>query len=117
APGARVLDRAVRPVWTPVQAAGPAFTVETEADDNLALHRAVAEAPPGSVVVAAAGGGTKAVFGDLLSHVAVARGVAALVTDGLVRASDRIRAAGFPVFCGGIALEAPAKRVWGGLGE
>ncbi|HEY0416153.1 MAG TPA: RraA family protein [Gaiellaceae bacterium] len=116
APGGAALGASIRALWAPTAAAGPAFTIETEPDDNLALHRAVAEAPAGAVVVAATGGGTCAIFGDLLSQVALARGLAALVTDGLVRDSDRIRAVGFPVFCTGLSLASPAKRAWGRVG-
>jgi 4-hydroxy-4-methyl-2-oxoglutarate aldolase len=116
ADGARYLGRVIRPLWAPTFAAGPAFTVETEPDDNLPLHRAVADAPPGSVIVATARGTRAAVFGDLLSQVALARGLSALVTDGLVRDTDRIRELRFPVFCGGVALPSPAKLAWGRVG-
>ncbi len=107
----------IRPLWTPVSMAGAAWTIETAPADNLAFHRAVAEAPAGSVIVVATGGDpTVAVFGDLLSRIAAARGLAGLVTDGAVRDVDGIRALGFAVFAGGRSLLAPAKRVWGRAG-
>jgi 4-hydroxy-4-methyl-2-oxoglutarate aldolase len=107
----------IRPVWTPVFAAGPAYTIETEPADNLALHRAIAEAPAGAVVVAATRHSVEtAVFGDLLSQIAIGRGVAGLVTDGAVRDTDRIRQLGFPVFCAGVVLSSPSKRSWGHVG-
>ena len=107
----------IRPVWTPVFAAGPAHTLETEPADNLALHRAIGEAPPGSIVVAATGRSVEiAVYGDLLSEIAVGRGLAGLVTDGAVRDIDRIAALGFPVFSAGVTVRAPSKRCWGEVG-
>ena len=107
----------IRPVWTPVFAAGPAYTLETEPADNLALHRAIGEAPPGSIVVAATGRSVAiAVYGDLLSEIAVGRGLAGLVTDGAVRDIDRIAALGFPVFSAGVTVRAPSKRCWGEVG-
>jgi 4-hydroxy-4-methyl-2-oxoglutarate aldolase len=114
---ARLAGPEIRAVWGPVVVAGQAFTVATEPDDNLALHRAVAEAPHGSVIVVAAGGSVRtAIFGDLLSEIAVGRGIAGLVTDGAVRDTDRIRSLGFPVFARGVNLAAPAKRAWGTTG-
>jgi 4-hydroxy-4-methyl-2-oxoglutarate aldolase len=116
-PGAARAGTAIRPLWTPLSMAGPAFTITTEPDDNLALHRAIAEAPAGSVVAVATGGSLRtAVFGDLLSRVAVGRGLAGLLTDGAVRDTDHIRLLAFPVFCAGVTLAAPAKRVWGTVG-
>jgi 4-hydroxy-4-methyl-2-oxoglutarate aldolase len=116
-PGAALAGVAVRSLWTPVAMAAPAFTISTEPDDNLALHRAVAEAPAGSVVVVATGGSLRtAVFGDLLSQVAIGRGLAGLLTDGAVRDTDRIRRLRFPVFCAGVTLAPPAKRAWGTIG-
>jgi 4-hydroxy-4-methyl-2-oxoglutarate aldolase len=118
-PSAAVLDalpestwvgQAIRPLWRPASIAAPAFTVQTRHGDNRPLHRAIAEATPGSVVVAATDASLDvAIFGDLLARVGAQRGLAGLVTDGAVRDSDGIRAAGFPVFCAGVALRAPVK--------
>jgi 4-hydroxy-4-methyl-2-oxoglutarate aldolase len=107
----------IRPVWWPVFAAGPAFTINTDPADNLALHRAIGEAPEGAIVVAATQRSVEiAIFGDLLSRIAIGRGLAGLVTDGAVRDIDRIREVGFPVFCGGVTLRSPTKRCWGEAG-
>jgi 4-hydroxy-4-methyl-2-oxoglutarate aldolase len=116
-PGATWLGPAVRPLWRPASLAGPAYTVRTRAGDNRPLHRAIADAPPGAVVAVAVGDLEHAIFGDLLSRVAVGRGVAGLVTDGAVRDSDGIRAAGFPVYCAGVVLRAPSKDDPGRFGE
>jgi 4-hydroxy-4-methyl-2-oxoglutarate aldolase len=110
-PEAAWMGPSIRRVWTPARFAAPAFTVQGPAGDNRPLHHAIADAPPGHAVVAAAGADRGvAIFGDLLSRVATARGLAALVTDGAVRDTDGIAALGFPVFCGGVALPAPVKQ-------
>lgn len=104
----------IRPLWRPASIAGPAFTVQTRHGDNRPLHIAIADAPPGHVVVAAAEAGVEVgIFGDLLARVGHTRGLAGLITDGAVRDSDGIRAAGFPVFCAGVALRAPVKQYAG----
>ena len=115
--GAITAGPEIRPVWTPVFAAGPAFTINTDPADNLALHRAIGEAPAGAIVVAATQRSLAiAIFGDLLSQIAIGRGLAGLVTDGSVRDVDRIRELGFPVFCAGVTLRSPTKRCWGEAG-
>lgn len=59
---------------------------------------------PGDVPVIACDGPTDrmAPWGELLTTAAMARGAVGCVTDGLVRDIRHIRAAGFPVFHGGI---------------
>lgn len=59
---------------------------------------------PGEVAVLACSGPTERIapWGELLTTAARCRGAAGCVTDGMVRDVRRIRAAGFPVFHGGI---------------
>jgi 4-hydroxy-4-methyl-2-oxoglutarate aldolase len=104
-------------LWEPAAMAGPAFTVDGVAGDNLALHRGVAEAPADAILVAATGGGVRtAVFGDLLARIARERSLRGVVIDGGVRDSDGIRRLGLPVLCRGRSLRSPSKRCWGTLG-
>jgi len=112
------MDAAIRPLWTPVGLAGPAFTVRGASADNLALHRAVATAPEGVVIVAATERSVAVpIWGSLLSSICSGRGILGLVTDGAVRDSDQIRGLRFPVFCAGVGLLGPSKKVRGALGE
>jgi 4-hydroxy-4-methyl-2-oxoglutarate aldolase len=107
----------VRPLWSPLVLAGPAFTVETSAADNLALHRAVADAPPGAVIVAVTQRSYDvAIFGDLLARICVDRGILGLITDGSVRDLHGIRTIGFPVFSGGTSVFSPSKEDPGVIG-
>jgi regulator of RNase E activity RraA len=94
---------------------GPAFTLRfVPAREDLATPaswanpistRAAIEAmPAGCVAVVDAMGITDAgIFGDILCARMARRGVAALVTDGVVRDVAGVRATGLPVWCQGAA--------------
>lgn len=111
------LQADIRPLWTPLRIAGPVFTVQAWPGDNLALHRALAEAPPGMLLAVAAGNSTTAaVWGGLLAAIASDRGLLGLVTDGVVRDRDEIQELGFPVFCRGASVVWPTKHQPGELG-
>jgi 4-hydroxy-4-methyl-2-oxoglutarate aldolase len=70
-----VVASAVRAMVPDVRMAGPAFTVVAE-DDHLPVMTALAEAAPGDVLVIAANGGSRAVFGELFATEARRRGLA-----------------------------------------
>lgn len=94
---------------------GPAFTLRfVPAREDLATPaswssptstRAAIEAmPEGAVAVVDALGVTEAgIFGDILCARMARRGVAALVTDGVVRDLAGVEDAGLPVWCAGAA--------------
>lgn len=94
---------------------GPAFTLRfVPAREDLATPeswsspistRAAIEAmPPGCVAVVDAMGVTDAgIFGDILCERMRRRGVAALVTDGVIRDAAGVRATDLPVWCQGTA--------------
>jgi len=108
--------RGLHPVWSPAELAGPAFTVAALPTDNLPLHRALAECPPGVVLVAATGATVEtAIWGEVLTVAAIERGVHGLVTDGGVRDVRRIRDLGFPVFAAQTTPAGPTKQTPGEL--
>ncbi|MGW0819096.1 RraA family protein [Streptomyces viridiviolaceus] len=111
------LAPALRPLWLGARLAGPAYTVQGIPGDNLALHNAVAAAPPGHVLVADLGGGTFGHWGEVLAVAARARGLLGLVIDGAVRDSAEQAELGFPVFSRGLAIHGTAKRYPGILGR
>lgn len=89
---------------------GTALTCHTGPDDNLGLYGALELARAGDVILAATDGFEgSAVVGDLLLGMAKNRGVAAFVTDGLVRDLDGIDEVGLPVFCRGVSPNSPAR--------
>jgi 4-hydroxy-4-methyl-2-oxoglutarate aldolase len=95
-----VVDPAVRAMIPGIRMAGPAFTVLAE-DDHLPVMSALAEAAPGDVLVIAANGGSRAVFGELFATEARRRGLAGIVADGFCRDLRGLREIGLPVFARG----------------
>ena len=103
--------------WCGARAFGPAFTVRGAAGDNLALHRAIAEAPASVVVVADVQGEREvAHVGDVLARAARARGICGIVVNGAIRDRATIRELGYPVFHCGTSPRGPAKLVVGEIG-
>jgi len=99
----QVMDIGVRPMWPSIpRVAGPAFTVRCAPGDNLMLHAAIYRAEPGSVIVVEAGDVNYALAGGNVCAVAQRRGIAALVTDGVIRDVADVRELGFPVFARGV---------------
>jgi 4-hydroxy-4-methyl-2-oxoglutarate aldolase len=111
------LDWRVRPITRAVRFAGVALTVHSRARDNLAPYAAIAHARPGDVMVVAADGYEEAsVVGDILVGMAKNKGVAALVTDGMVRDVEGLNAVGIPVFARGLSPNSPYKDGPGEIG-
>lgn len=109
--------RGLAPVGPMSVLCGPAATCRCAPADNLALHRLVASAPVGSVLVCDAGGdGEHGYFGDLMALDARERGLAGLVIDGAVRDTAAIVDLGFPVFHRGTAPVPGAKSAAGAIG-
>ena len=74
-------------------------------------------AGPGDVLVISNGGyDGAAVIGDNVTAMARNQGLAAIVTDGLVRDIEGILAAGIPVFCCGVSPNSPYARGPGRVG-
>lgn len=79
--------------------AGIAVTVNARPADNLMIHKALAVAEPGDVVVVSTGGNTtSAVFGEMMCHTAAARNLGGIVVDGAIRDVDGIAKLKFPAF-------------------
>lgn len=111
------MDHGLRPLANDMSVTGPAFTVSSPAGQNLAIHRAIAEARPGDVLVVAMSGDCRfGPFGEILALACLRRGIAGLVLDGSVRDGNDIEALGFPVFCRGLAPAGTRKDEPGELG-
>ncbi len=73
----------------------------------ISTRAAIEAMPAGCVAVADAMGVTSAgIFGDILTMRMQRRGVAALVTDGVMRDRAGVLATGLPVWCAGVAAPA-----------
>ncbi|WUI03525.1 RraA family protein [Spirillospora sp. NBC_00431] len=109
-------DPALLGLWPGARVAGAAFTVQGIGGDNLALHRAVAAAPAGSVLVADLQGAAYGHWGEILAVAARQRGILGLVIDAGVRDVTEMAALGFPVFARLITMIGTGKEHPGRLG-
>lgn len=102
--GSGAMDYRIGPLpGLPETFVGVALTCECGPGDNLAASAAAALAQPGDVIVAAADGFTgTGIVGDLMVGMMKNRGVAAFVTDGVVRDLADLRRIGLPVFAKGV---------------
>jgi RraA family protein len=80
-------------------AAGPAFTVLCYPGSIITVHKALAEAKAGDMLVVAGDGDDKgALLGELMSIACKTIGLAGAVIDGPVRDAAAMREIGFPVW-------------------
>jgi regulator of RNase E activity RraA len=104
------MDPGVKPVGPGMKFAGSALTVRIRACDNLVIYKALELSQPGDVLVIATNNFQgAATWGDLTSMIARAKGVAAMVTDGMVRDVEGICQVGVPVFARGATPNSPFK--------
>jgi len=116
--GRGALDFRIKPVF-PVTGTivGTAVTSENGPADNLAVMAALAIAKAGDVLVAATDNFTGvALVGDLFMGLARNCGMAAMVTDGMVRDVAGIQAAGVPAYAAGVTPNSPAGNGPGSVG-
>jgi 4-hydroxy-4-methyl-2-oxoglutarate aldolase len=111
------LDSGMKPIDPTSRLAGPAYTVDARPADNLILHHAVMKAQPGDVLVVDAKGFLEAgPWGDVLTILAIKRGIAGMVINGCVRDANLIISLGFPIFCRGLSIKGTAKNQPGKVG-
>ena len=100
----QTLPHEIRPVYHGCPGfVGPAVTVLISPGDELLSLKAIDIAEPGDVIVVTGGYSPRfSVWGGVMCTMAKAKGVAGLVTDGLVRDVAQIRALAFPVYAAGV---------------
>ncbi len=115
--GAHRMRSRVSAAWAGARLAAPAFTARCTPGDNLAIHVALTRAPRGSALVVDVGAEREfGYWGEVLTTMAEARGVAGLVIDGGVRDLDALEAHAFPVFSAGVELRGASKKSPGEIG-
>jgi 4-hydroxy-4-methyl-2-oxoglutarate aldolase len=115
--GGRPMRARIRAAWPRATLAAPAFPVRCTPGDNLAIHVAVAEAPPGCALVVDVGIERElGYWGEVLTTGAQARGIAGLVIDGGVRDVAALERLAFPVFSALVALPGATKKLPGTVG-
>jgi 4-hydroxy-4-methyl-2-oxoglutarate aldolase len=104
------LPAAIKPVADGVKICGAAYPIKGKGGDNVWLHRAIAEAPKGAILVADVSGVYEyGYWGDVMTTACLGRGIGGLVINGCVRDKVEIIESGFPVFCRGFAIRGTGK--------
>ena len=94
--------------------AGPAFTVEVRAGDNLMIHAAMSIAQPGDIlVIDGKGDQTCALMGAIMMNGCKVQKLGGVVIDAAIRDVLELRELGFPVFAVGTNPNGPTKFVPG----
>jgi 4-hydroxy-4-methyl-2-oxoglutarate aldolase len=105
-----VLPPQIKPMDPKFTIAGPAFTVHSPPGDNLWMHRALAIAKPGDVLVVYTEGVYEhGYWGEIMSTAANAAKLGGLVIDGCVRDGALLGKVGFPVFARGLCIRGTGK--------
>lgn len=99
----------IKPIYSGMRVCGPAYTVECHPGDNLILHKAIAAARAGDVLVVNIDGHEGGPLGQVMATGAKARGIAGMVIDGHVRDGLGIKAMGWPVFARGLSMKGTLK--------
>lgn len=107
---AGALPAVLKPIEPAMRLCGRALPVRCPAGDNLWIHRALAEADAGEVLVVETGSGVDfGYWGEIMATAAIARSLAGLVITGGVRDSQRLIELGLPTFSVGISIRGTAK--------
>ena len=116
--GAGALPAWIHALSPEATVAGPALVVTVGRDDNSPMKQVPTRvSSPGTVlVVAGASESRTAILGDLVATDLVAAGVAAVVTDGLIRDSRAVAELGLPVWARGVTPVASRKDGVGSVG-
>lgn len=96
---------------------GHALTVKTRPGDNLMIHKAIALAQPGEILVVDGGGVQEnALVGELMAMDAQTKQIAGFVIDGSIRDKDYFFNHSFPCFARGVSHRGPYKDGPGEIG-
>ena len=115
--GTGALGYRIKPLTNGMSFTGVAMTAQAEPRDMLPVQPAIALASPGDVlVISTAGYDGAAIIGDNVAVMAKNKGLAAVVTDGLVRDVEGILEADIPVFSAGVSPNSPYSRGPGSIG-
>lgn len=104
------LPSVIKPIDRSMILHGPALPVRCPGGDNLWIHRAMAAARRGDVLVVDCGAGTEfGYWGEIMATSAKALGIAGLVITGGVRDVLALIALGLPTFSATVCIQGTAK--------
>jgi len=105
------LPSRLKPISPGMKICGRAYPVKGPSGCNLWLHRAIAKAEPGDVLIADVGDNREfGYWGDIMGTGSMARGITGLVIDGCVRDQVELEEMGFPVFAAGLSIRGTEKK-------
>ena len=108
------LDGRITPLSHSTRLAGPAFTIEVRAGDNLMIHAAMTMAKPGDVlVVDGKADRTCALMGSIMINACKKMGLAGVILDAAHRDTEELLELGFPFYSVGSNPNGPTKFVPG----
>jgi 4-hydroxy-4-methyl-2-oxoglutarate aldolase len=111
------LENGIEPIDPQFRICGPALTVSCASDDNLTVHHALQMAKPGEVLIVSSGGNCRAaLWGELMSISAQAKGLGGTIIDGAARDPLEIKSLGYPVFSRSITARRATKEKYGRIG-
>src|SRR5215207_7464298 len=113
-----VMDGGIRPFTAATRLVGTALPILTRAGANLAIHYALDDAQPGDVLVINGQGDlSRALIGDLIGEIMVAKGVLGAIVDGVIRDAETLSRQGLSVFARGTTPAGPFKNGPGIIGN
>lgn len=96
------LDTELRPLWPAGHITGVALTVWCRSGDNLMMHKSLALAQEGDILVINTQDNRRnSGFGELMANTAVRVGVRAVIVDGTVRDVEALEELDLPVYARG----------------
>lgn len=108
------LDGRITPLSHSTRLAGPAFTIEVRAGDNLMIHAAMSMAKPGDIlVVDGKADRTCALMGSIMINACKKLGLAGVILDAAHRDTEELLELGFPFYSVGSNPNGPTKFVPG----
>ncbi|HUG16987.1 MAG TPA: hypothetical protein VMM78_18410 [Thermomicrobiales bacterium] len=115
--GMTTMDAGIKTRVPGLKLVGPAFTVRCMTGSIITVHKALAEAQPGDIlVVDGLGDATEALFGELMGRDAKAAGLAGVVIDGPVRDVFGLGELGLPSFSRHVTPRVGSNRRLGKVG-
>ena len=101
----------LKPISSGMKICGRAYPVKGPSGCNLWLHRAIAKAKRGDVLLADIGDDKEfGYWGDIMGTSSITKGIAGLVIDGCVRDQFELEEMGFPVFSSGLSIRGTEKK-------